>query len=208
MHYKKTLCILLIMSLLLLSCKTKTKLERKRNAEMTEIYNNIVDKYINYETLLLKANTQFNDGKKNVKFKATIKIDKDSLILISLSPGLGIELARIKFTKDSIFILNRLSSQLTKGKYKFLNDTYKIDIKYSDIQSILTNELFIYPKISKLSTSQEFVNSFNIRNSNETLNLYRKTENLIENLVSVNDDNYLIKSYIINDILNRRNLKI
>lgn len=208
MRYLKYLSILLILSTLIYSCKTKSKLERNKSAEMRVIYDSITAGYLNYETLLIKASTSFENNNKKINLKGTIKIYKDSLIIISLSPGLGIEAARIKFTKDSIFILDRFSSQLTKGKYKFINDTYKVNIGYMDVQAILTNELFIYPKMEGTAIGEEFINSYSVRNNEKTLDLYRKTEKLIENLISINTNHYSIKQYIINDIRNKRNLNI
>lgn len=208
MKYTKLFYILLIISPLLFSCKIKKKFERKRSAEMSEIYANIINKYIDYETLLIKASTQFENKNKKLNLKGTIKIQKDSLIIISISPGLGIEVARIMFTKDSLFILDRISSQFTKANYKYINDTYNIYVGYKDIQAILTNELFIYPLENENAIGEEFVNSFNIRANKETLDLYRKTDKLIENLISINTENYTIKKYIINDVRNKKNLNI
>ena len=200
--------ILLIVSILLVACKTQKKLNRERSAELEVIYDSITAGYIDYETLLIKSTTNYESKNKKINLKGTIKIHKDSIIIISLSPGLGIEAARIKFTKDSLFILDRFSSQVTRGDYKFINDTYKVNIGYGDVQAILTNELFIYPLENGTAISEEFVNSFNVRSNKETLDLYRKTDQLIENLISINTKHYTINKYIINDSKNRRNLNI
>jgi len=196
------------MSSLLVACKTQKKLNREKSVELEIIYDSITAGYIDYETLLIKSTTNYESKNKSIKLKGTIKIQKDSIIIISLSPGLGIEAARIKFTKDSLFILDRFSSQVTMGDYKFINDTYKVNIGYEDIQAILTNELFIYPLDKGIATNEEFVNSFDVRSNKETLDLYRKTDQLVENLISINTKHYTIKKYIINDIKNRRNLNI
>ncbi len=203
----KIVYILLIISTLLLSCKTKKKLTKLESAEKLQIYNGIVSKYIDYQSLLIKSSVKFESSKKKLNLKATVKILKDSLIIISLSPGLGIEVARIKFTNDSIFILDRLSSQLTRGDYQYISKNYKIDIGYADIQSILTNELFIYPR-EYGSLQDEFVTGFRFGTGDNKLDMYRKTKNSVENLVSVDEQTNAIKKYIINDIPQNRNLRI
>ena len=202
-----SLYIILIISLLLFSCKTKKNLVDVKKTEMLQVYDSIVSKYLNYETLYLKSSVKYYSEKKNLNLKASIKIKKDSIIIISLSPGLGIEVARIMLTNDSVFILDRLSSQCTKADYKYFTDEYKIDVMYSDIQSILTNELFILPK-NDLKTSNDFIQNFNFGNGANKYNFYRKTNNSIENLISIDSHNYFIQKYLIIDIPKKRNLTI
>jgi len=204
----KFLAILLLISFIAVSCKTKKKLEKKRVFELNEVYDNITKEYINYNTLLIKASAKFDEGKRKIGLKTTIKIKKNKLIIISLSPGLGIELARIKFTNDSVFIIDRLSSQVTKGSYKFFNEKYKINVGFNEIQSILTNELFIYPLKIGADIKNEFVNNYVIRNKEQYIDLYRKTNELLENLIVIENKKNSIKNCVINDIKNRRNLTI
>ena len=203
----KVVFIFLIFSSLVFSCKTKRKLQKNESTQLLQIYDSIVNKYIDYETLLIKSSIKYENVKRKLNLKATVKLKKDSLIIISLSPGLGIELARIKFTMDSIFVLDRLSSQLTRGDYQFIEKTYKINITYADIQSILTNQLFIYPR-NHNSLEDEFVKGFHFGTGSKRLDIYRKTDNSVENLISLDEQTYFVKKYIINDIPNKRNLSI
>lgn len=204
----KYFIILLITSLLFVSCKTKHKLEQKRLSEISDIYSNIKKQYIDFNTLLIKASTKFDNGKKKLNLKGTVKIIKDSLIIVSLSPGLGIEAARIKFTKDSIFILDRLSSKVTMGSYKFIEKNYKIYVSFNDVQSILINELFIFPIEKGVSIKNELLNSFTVKQKEHSMDFYRKTTGHIENLISVNAESYKIEKYIINDVANNRNVQL
>jgi hypothetical protein len=205
---KKYIPLLLIISILSFSCKTKKKLEQKRISEISEIYSNISKQYTDYNTLLIKASTKFDDGKKKLNLKSTIKIIKDSVIIISLSPGLGIEAARIKFTRDSIFMLDRLASKVSMGSYKFVEKKYKIYVSYNDVQSILTNELFIFPIKKGITVKDELLNSFTIKQKENSIDFYRKTIEQIENLISVNAQTYKIEKYIISDVKNKQNVQV
>ena len=204
----KILSIFLILSILLLSCKTKEKISQKQISELSSIYDRLSDNYLDYQSLYIKSSISFNKKKKSLKLKSSIKILKDSLIIVSLSPGLGIEAARIKFTKDSIFILDRMSSQLTKAGYKYLLDSMNISVDFLDVQSILTNELLIYPKDKTLALKEQFVHHFRIKTQEPDLQLYSKSLSNIEQLITVDRQNYRIKSTKINELDNQRYLNI
>jgi len=163
---------------------------------------------LKYNTLYIKSSVKYKSEKKSLKLKSSIKIKKDSLIIVSLSPGLGIEAARIKFTKDSIYIMDRLSSHLTKASYKYLLDSMNIAVDFFDIQSILSNELFIYPKDKSQSLQKQFVYNYQIKAQSPDIQFYRKTVSNIEQLIFVDASDYHIKQSIINEVDKQRNLKI
>jgi hypothetical protein len=208
MKFLRFIGIFLIISLLLYSCKTIKTVKRKQVSELTAVFDSITRNYLDYNTLYIKSSVKYKNEKKSLKLKTSIKILKDSMIIASLSPGLGIEAARIKFTKDSIFIMDRLSSHLTKASYQYLIDSLNISFDYHDIQNILTNELFIYPKDKTLDFKSQFIENFTLKKQSEQIELYRKTLSNIEQLIILDKEDYHIQEAKVNEIDNQRFIDI
>ncbi|MBK7856213.1 MAG: DUF4292 domain-containing protein [Bacteroidetes bacterium] len=76
---------------------------------------------------------------------------RDSVIWISISPALGIEVARVLITKDSVKVIDRLSNKYKLTDYKYLNDLLRMNVDFDIIQGVLTGNLFSY-KRNRLSS--------------------------------------------------------
>lgn len=85
------------------------------------------------------------ENKSKTELKGQIRIKKDSIIWISLSPALGIEAARMVLTTDSIKFINRLDKTFFIGDYDFINQYFGTTIDYDMVQALITgNDLESY----------------------------------------------------------------
>lgn len=109
-----------------------------------KLYNNVINNYLNYKTISLKYAAEYDNGKESTSFSGTLRIRKDSVIWISITPALGIELFRIQLTTDSLKFMNRTNSEYFVSDYDYILKKYQFDFDYNDIQTLLTDELFIY----------------------------------------------------------------
>ncbi len=203
----KALFIILIISsgFFMNSCKTiKPITTVKVGNNLENIYDSLKQAEFNFKTLNIKFNVKYEKKSQSMSLKGNLKILKDSIIWVSLSPGLGIEAARLMCTKDSVFFLDKMGGSLTKGKYEYLKNLYKIDVDYNSLQAILTNNFFIYPSV--LNEKKEFLEKFSIAKDSVELAVYRKDDYSVENLVNIEKSIYRISSYMINDVPNKRNL--
>ncbi len=91
--------------------------------------------------LKAKAKFRYDDGKDDLKATANIRIRKDSLIWMSISATLGIEVARIIISKDSMIIMDRLNKQYAVLDYLKLTEKYNFKIDYDLLQSVLLGNL-------------------------------------------------------------------
>ena len=66
-----------------------------------------------------------------------MKIRKDSLIWISISPGLGLELGRVLLDLDSVHFMNRFEKTYFKSSYAELSEKTKSPLSFMRIQSLL-----------------------------------------------------------------------
>jgi len=198
---------LLIVSFLFSSCKTlKNRKHRKDVLTLEEVYDSVGKFQKEYKTLFAKCNIKYQNKSKTISLKGNLKILKDSLIWISLSPGLGIEVVRLKCTKDSVFLLDKINKSITKGKYSYIKKLWKIDVDYNSLQSILTNHFFIYPTVA--DEKFDFFKEFTLKDDSTQIVAYRKTEQSVENLIKLNNSDFSISSYLINDVPNVRSLLI
>lgn len=99
----------------------------------------IVDPQFDY--LSAKAKFNFDDGKKSVAATANFRIKKDSLIWISFTPGLGIEVARVLITPDNVFILDKFNKQYYEYTFQELSIEYDFDFNFQMIQSVILGNL-------------------------------------------------------------------
>ncbi|PCJ28596.1 MAG: hypothetical protein COA97_01240 [Flavobacteriales bacterium] len=90
-----------------------------------------------FNTISSKAAVTFNDGKKKTSFKVHLRIKKDSAIWMSITPLLGIEMARVLITKDSVKFLNRGNKEYFMGDFDYLNKSFGTDLDYQMLEALL-----------------------------------------------------------------------
>lgn len=123
-----------------------------------------------------------NKGKENT-FSGQIRIRKDSLIWISLTPMLGIEAVRLMISQDSVKMINRLNDTYFLGDYEYVNRFLNTNIDFDLLQAfLLGNDLEFYEDGKfrasvdggeyKLSTSERRKLKKFVRNSQENLKIF------------------------------------
>ena len=135
------------------SCKSGSiliKKERKegqiRNITDAKLIKNTEQNYLDFNTLFFKkfqATVTINDQTKT--FKGNLFIRKDSSIIVSILPLMGIEIFRIKLVPDSIYILDRTKKKISVAGYDYLWKKFFVDIDYKAVQNIFLNQFFCYP---------------------------------------------------------------
>lgn len=88
-------------------------------------------------------------------FKASIRMAKDSAIWISISPALGVEVARILLEPDSVRLLSKIPGNRFHyaGSYSKLSEWADTELYFSDIQDILTGQpMAIDPEFDKFNS--------------------------------------------------------
>ena len=93
-------------------------------------------KAIDFEWFDAKAKIKLISLKQNRSVRATIRIQKDSLIWMSVS-FIGLEAVRAKITPDSVYLINRLEKEYTIQPLSLLQDEYNLPADFSTIQSVL-----------------------------------------------------------------------
>jgi len=93
--------------------------------------------------------------KENRSFNANLRICKDSAIWMSISPALGIEVARALIDKDSVRFINRLNSTYFKGGFSYLNKMLQVDVNYKMIEAVLLGNVYLHYGVDKYIQDRE-----------------------------------------------------
>ena len=96
-----------------------------------------------FDYLSSKAKFKFNHDNKKVSATANFRLKKDSIIWASITPGLGLEVARVLINKDHIHILDKLNRQYYKYEYQELSEQFGFEVSYQLIQSVILGDLAI-----------------------------------------------------------------
>lgn len=97
---------------------------------------------VNFLYLTAKAKVNYQDSKQSFKSTVEIRAKKDSAIWISFRPALGIELARMLITQDSIKVLDRTKQEEYLYAFKDLQRDLRFDLRFQHIEALLTGNLF------------------------------------------------------------------
>jgi len=146
------------------SCKTVHELGVVKAKPISDgkLYRGLIDSSLNYNTFYVKkfsASFTVDGVKKN--FKGSMKIQKDSLIWMSITaPVGGIEVARMLISKDSVKMIDRLKKKYFVDDFNFFREKLNVDLNFETLQSILTNSVFTAVNNDK---GKSFVRGFNGR---------------------------------------------
>jgi len=96
---------------------------------------------IDFQNFSSKAKIRYDNGDRNLSLNASIRIKKDSIIWVSLSAFLGLEVARGLITPDSMVLINRIENEYEVMNYKELSEKFNFNIDYSLIQAMLLGNM-------------------------------------------------------------------
>lgn len=90
--------------------------------------------------------------------RASMRIITDSVIQLSLVPALGIEIARINFTPDSILVADKINQKYLVTSYDSLLTKINLPLGFTDLQAFFLNKLFVAGE--KTMSFEETLNRF------------------------------------------------
>jgi hypothetical protein len=147
------------------------------------LFGKLKEKELKFDGFSAKFSAEYSNRDKENSFSGQIRIRKDSLIWISLTPMLGIEAVRLMISQDSVKMINRLNDTYFIGDYEYVNRFLNTNIDYDLLQAILLgNDLQFYEgskfKASvdrgeyKLSTGERMKLRKFVHNSQENLKIF------------------------------------
>jgi len=169
--------------------KNKDSLLSNDNAARA-VLNILNNNRIDFTTFSAKAKVQYEDKNgKQPDFNAFIRIQKDSLIWVSISSTfLGIEAFRIKITPDTLIILNKLDKTIDYQPFSYIENVAHIPLNFSLLQDILIgNPIYMGDSIVSFRQTESHV-------------MVGTTGEYFKNLLTLSNDGYELQRIKLDDI--------
>ncbi len=128
--------LLLLGSIIFSACKRKPA-----TADFDYMGKKLAIEEVDFDFFSARSKIRYEDPKTTLNATANIRMRKDSVIWMSISPALGIEAARGLITRDSVVFMNRLNREYTVFTYEALSKRFNFDIDYKLIQSVLLGNM-------------------------------------------------------------------
>lgn len=101
-------------------------------------------KPIEWLSAQLNGTATFNQ--QTLPLNAQLRLRKDSVLWLSFRALMGIEVARLLLSPDSIKLINRLNTSYFVGPISELANTYQLPFLYEQLQDVLLARLSFNPK--------------------------------------------------------------
>lgn len=136
---KRLVIFLGALALIFSSCSTQRRAIREplKDAESGYLFSRLKESELKFEWLTAKFSAEYKNKEAENSFGGQIRIRRDSLIWISLSPMLGIEVVRLMISQDSIKFINRMNNTYFIGDYDYLNRFLSTNIDFDILQAFL-----------------------------------------------------------------------
>lgn len=105
---------------------------------VTTLFLKVRKKFFDFNTFSCKAKVSYSDQHNGpVNLNVTIRMKKDSVIWMSASIAMGIEVARIIITKDSIRILDRIHGHYISRGVDYLGQFVSYPVNLREMQKLI-----------------------------------------------------------------------
>lgn len=149
MMCKPTARLLIILFLLTMgySCRTHRKIVKEPIKEYGAdyLFTMLKENEFRFDWFSARFNLDLIINKKKNSLNGQIRMKKDSCLWVTLSAALGIEMARIILTQDSVKFINRINNTYFAGDWAMVNKLLQMSIDFDVIQALLIgNDLTFY----------------------------------------------------------------
>ncbi len=141
---------------LLSSCKkNRETLNIAGPATPSFITRNMEAHMLDYEWFSAKVDTEVITKGEKTSFKTNLRMKKDSIIWMSISPALGIEVARMIVTPDSIKFLDKWNDQYYLGTHDFLDKRLNVQLDFNMLQDLAVGNPILYDSEEKFKGTKD-----------------------------------------------------
>lgn len=112
----------------------KCRLDYKNAKALTKY---IHDNEFTFNWISAKANVESVIDNKEESFDIKVKIRKDSAMLISIQYLLGLEVAKVLITRDSVKMVDYIHKNYFKGDFNYINELLNADLDFDVLQAVM-----------------------------------------------------------------------
>lgn len=172
------LLLILLFSVFLVSCRSARSVIKEPIKEYGAdyLFEKLKENELKFDWFSAKFNLDLViDNKKN-SLSGQIRVRKDSVIWLSFSPALGIEMARLIIATDTVKFLNRINKTYFIGDENIVNDFLDSNVDFDVIQSILLGNDLTYYEDGKFRATYDSKEYHLVTGGRQKLKKYVKTQ--------------------------------
>jgi len=117
-----------------------------QNESVAELMNRLDSSAFKATWINAKASVTTIQEGSETSFNISLRAKRDSIIWISISPLLGIEVARVIITSDSVKFLDRLHNQYQVSTFETINKLLQLKVNFEIVQALMYGNFFAYKK--------------------------------------------------------------
>jgi hypothetical protein len=143
--------LLLLVAVVMVSCKTpRTVIKAPLKEEGPDyLIGKLDESELQFNWMSAKFSASYALDRKVTEFSGQIRIRKDSVVWVSITPAMGIEMIRLKITTDSVMFMNRFSKTFFIGDYSVVNEFLQTNLNFDILQAfIIGNDFQFYDNAS------------------------------------------------------------
>ncbi len=145
-HYSVILLFILSVLLLVTSCSTsrKTAVGPLTDINADVLLQKMTEHELEFQTFAARFSASYQEGESRASFSGTLRIHRDSIVWLSFSPAMGIEVMRVAITRDSVKVLDRISKVSVIQDFRYLHRWVNGPLDLGMIQALLTGTCLAY----------------------------------------------------------------
>ena len=149
------LLIIIVVIIFLTACKTtRSIIKEPIKAEGADyLFRQLKNKEMKFNTLSAKFSATYIEDKKKTSFRGQMRIQRDSLIWISISPALGIEMIRVAISNDTVKYIDRIGSNYLVSDFNYINSFINSTMDFDMLQAFLIGNDFSFFENGKFKAS-------------------------------------------------------
>ena len=126
------------------STKNASKMPMVGGLTGVEYVEKVISNTPDWQSLSGKTSLELALGKKErTRVNATLRIRRGEVIQLSVTPVLGIEMARLELTPEGMLLVDRLNKRFVRASFAEVSDLLHVDLNFHILQSLFLNELFL-----------------------------------------------------------------
>lgn len=116
------------------SSDSRCRLDYKNAKALSRL---MLENEFDYTWIFAKANVESLVEEKEESFDIRLSLRKDSAMLVNIQYVLGINVAKVLITKDSVKFVDYIHKSFFVGDFGYINDLLHVDIDFDLLQSVL-----------------------------------------------------------------------
>lgn len=155
----QTLCCVLMAAVMLMAgCATQRKTAATQTGKKTtkiieakprelSLQEKMIQAQPDFQTITAqKARFTINYQQRQISANGSITLIKDSILIVSVQPLLGIELLRIEATPEEIVVVDKMNRQYDRMTFESLQSSTGAMVRFENLQALAMDRMFVVGK--------------------------------------------------------------